>query len=89
MVKISIAATLTALLLSVRPAATINANIKRLTLIPGDSTKVLNWNIGGAATGSTAVWPAGGASISVNATVAATLYFYTVSPWTWTVLQEG
>ena len=67
----------------------LNTSLKVLTITPSDTTKVVNWAMGKAATAATAVMPAQGMSLRITKTVADTLQFYAASSVNITITQEG
>jgi len=78
--------------LSTMLGVALNASLKQLTLISSDTTKIVYWALGGAASAATAVLlPVGAASVElrVSKTVADTLQFFAPASVDITVLQEG
>jgi len=73
-------------------SAALDTDLKKLTLISSDPTKIVYWAMGGAASAATAVLlPVGAASVELRVTkaVADTLYFYAPVAVNITILQEG
>jgi hypothetical protein len=75
-------------LLTTYATITFETNLIKVTLIPTDSTKTINVNVGGAASAATAPIPGSGITFPITKAIADTIYVYAASSTELSVITQ-